>query len=78
MKNIMDAFLNKNLELRLRILLIWKSIFICRIWRNWILNTKDYTLKTYFMTSAAYHCLEINGHEFLKIVRKMRDNLTLD
>ncbi|KYN23201.1 hypothetical protein ALC57_04378 [Trachymyrmex cornetzi] len=66
-RNILDSFLNKNLAHRERLFLIWKSVFIFRIWRNWILEQNDLILSKNFITSNSYMSVEINAHFLLML-----------
>lgn len=74
-KAILDSFLDKSLKPRERLHLLWRSLFIFRIWRSWLLAHPSYSLKN-FITSNAFLCIEINAHAMLALIRKLRDDNT--
>lgn len=65
MKDIIDAFLDKNLKPIQRVRKILYPIFIIRIWRHFIISSKKYKLKNNFITSPCYTCLELNAHSLV-------------
>lgn len=67
MRNYIDAFMDDSLLPLERVNKIWYSIFLVRIWRNYILNRK-LPLKNNFLTSNCYSCLEINAHTLILIL----------
>ena len=70
MRNIRDAFLDKSISPLHRIFLMWKSIFILRIWRTW-LDENGYAQSEHFITPNAYTCIEVNGHMLVNIVLRV-------
>ena len=70
MKYIRDAFLNKALSPIHRIYLMWKTIFILRIWRTW-LDENGCSEAEHFITPNAYTCIEINGHLMVNIALRV-------
>lgn len=70
---ITDAYLEKSTDTNHRIFLAWYLIFFVRLWRFWICNDKESTLKTNFLTPNVYACLELNGHSILNILEKYRN-----
>lgn len=70
-----------------RLLQLWQSVFLLRIWRNWISeidkkNKKDktiskpellYNLQNNFISSNAYECIELNAHSLLQLIVKFRN-----
>lgn len=77
-RNILQSFLNKNLARKKRLFLIWKSIFIFRIWRNWILEQNNLTLSKNFITSNSYMSIEINAHFLFMLFQKISSNSNLN
>ena len=67
MRDIRDAFFNKTLSPLRRLYLIWKTVFIFRIWRSW-LSKNGYSEEDHFITSNAYTCVELNGHMMANLV----------
>lgn len=65
MRNIIDAFMDKNLQPLCRVEKIWHSVFVLRIWREYILSHKIFTLKDNFITTNCYTCIEINAHSLI-------------
>lgn len=74
MKDIQDSFINIKVPCRLRIFKIWRSLFIVRGWRIWLLQTKELTLKNSFITTNTSTCIEINAHSLVRIVQELRDS----
>lgn len=48
-----------------RVRKMWYSLFLIRIWRQFILSKKEYTLKDNFLTGNCYSCIEINAHSLI-------------
>lgn len=69
-----------------RVYKIWHSLFMLRIWRNWIWqievaakkNRKHppkvfYTLNENFISSNAYECVELNANNLIHLISKLRN-----
>ncbi|CAH1106806.1 unnamed protein product [Psylliodes chrysocephalus] len=56
---------------------LWYSVFILRIWRQWIKQSDSYTLKDNFITLNAYTCIEINAHSIISIIKKFSSDESL-
>lgn len=56
-----------------RIRKIWFPLFLVRIWRNFIVLSKQYSLKNNFLTTNCYSCLEINAHSLISIILHLRE-----
>ncbi|RXX91571.1 hypothetical protein DD587_31600, partial [Klebsiella pneumoniae] len=54
------AFLDKTLSIVERIYKIWYCIFFLRIWKKWIKDQRQYTVKDNFLSSNCYTCVELN------------------
>lgn len=52
---------------------LWYCVFIIRIWRNWIISNRKYTLTDNFLSLNCYICIEINAHSMVNIIQKLRD-----
>lgn len=64
-RDILDAYMNPELPPLERIEKIWYRVFILRIWRQFIVSHKKYTLKDNFLTSNCYSCVELNAHSLV-------------
>lgn len=78
MKDIHDSFINTEVPCRLSIFKIWRTLFIVRGWRVWLLQTKGRTLNNNFITSNTSTCIEINAHSLVRIVQELRDSNNAD
>lgn len=67
------SYIDPNLTAIERVYKIWYAVFILRIWRSWIMKTKQYTLKNNFITLNCYTCIEINAHHLIKIIIQLRE-----
>ena len=72
------SFLCKVTDVKERLYRIWYVVFFLRMWKSWILSSKQYTLKDNFITNNAYTCIEINAHNLIKIVKIFRSTPNLD
>lgn len=72
---ILDAFLNKSLNVEQRIYNIWYSIFFIRLWRQWLV-ANNFSLYNNCITLNTYTCIELNGHGLLLLIDKCRQNNT--
>lgn len=52
---------------------IWHGLYFLRIWRDWLLKNKAYSLKENFITYNAYMCVEINAYFLIHLIVKLRD-----
>lgn len=68
MRNFIDSFLDTKLSPLERVQKVWYSIFIVRIWREYVLRTKSLNLKNNFLTSYCYVCLELNAHSLVLLL----------
>lgn len=73
MNDIFDSYINSTIPCRLRVFKMWKSLFIVRAWKAWILRNKGLTLKNNFITSNTATCIEINSHSLIRIIDKLRE-----
>lgn len=68
MRDTSDAYLDSNLSPLERIRKSWYSLFIFRIWRQFINSRKQYNLKDNFLTLNCYTCVELNAHSIVRIL----------
>lgn len=73
---ITSAFTNFSLKPLERIYLMFHSIYVLRIWRNFIKCSKEYSLTKNFITLNAYSCVEINGQTLIDLIIKFREENT--
>lgn len=73
-KLITSSFLATNLMPIERIYRIWYSVFFLRCWRKWLKSNNNYSLKENFISDNAYTCIEINAHNLIQAIIKLRSN----
>lgn len=73
-KLITSSFLATNLMATERIYRIWYAAFFLRCWRKWLKSNSNYSLKENFITDNAYTCIEINAHNLIQAIIKLRSN----
>lgn len=73
-KLITSSFLSIHLKPVERIYNIWFAIYFIRCWRKWLKSQKDYSFDENFISDNAYTCLEINAHNLIQIILKLRNN----
>lgn len=73
MSDVFAAF-DRKLSPLDRISNMWRSVFLLRIWRNFILKKNGLTLKNNFITSFCYRCIEINAHSLVFILLFLKKN----
>lgn len=71
--NVIDAFENELLLPLQRVEKMWYSLFMIRLWRQYIIQTKSLTLKHNFLTSNCYSCLELNAHGLILIMLNLKN-----
>lgn len=72
MRNVIEAFMDESLSPQERIRKIWYSVFLVRLWRQFIEKSKTLTLKDNFLTANCYSCLELNAHSLIFIIVFLR------
>lgn len=73
MRDIISSFMDPNLPPLQRIRKIWYSVFLIRMWREFIVASEEYTLKENFMSANCYACIELNAHELVKCLLHLRE-----
>lgn len=73
-RDIIDAYTDVSLKPLERTQKIWNALFIIRIWRNYILDHKRYTLAKNFLTHNCYTCIELNAHSLIAIMLYLKRN----
>lgn len=74
MRDVISAYMAPNLTPLERIRKIWHSLFLIRIWRGYVLSTKNLTLKKNFWTQYCYICIELNAHSLVLLLLHMKKN----
>lgn len=75
---VLDSYLDRNLDIQERHYKLWYAVFFFRQWRNWIITSREYTLKDNFITLNAYTCIEINAHTLLSLTLRHIKNGSLN
>ena len=68
----MTSIFDKSISPLDRIVLIWRIVFFCGIWRKW-LSFNGYSEKEYFLTSNAYLYIQINAHTMLCLLINVKN-----
>lgn len=74
MSDAVAVFEDENLLHLERVEKSWYALFIVRIWRSFIVNTPEYTLKNNFMSSFCYYCIEQNAHSLVLMLMYLKKN----
>lgn len=74
MRNIVDTFYDSTLTPLERIGKYWHSVFILRIWRDYIESQENLSIKYNFLSPASYICIEINAHSLVQLVIYLKNN----
>lgn len=56
-----------------RVRLMWKSLFIVRMWRHYIIKSRRLTIEKNFLTHYSYVCLELNAHSIVQIILFLKE-----
>jgi len=78
MRNVMDSYLDKTLDVKIQIKKAWYAVYFMRYWRAWILLNPMYSLGNNFITSNAYKSIELNAHSLIIYMMTLRDHVTSD
>lgn len=73
MSDILLAFDDEKIDPLERVRKMWRSLFLVRIWRKFVLNSPGLTLKENFMSSNCFYCIELNAHSLVFILRYLRN-----
>lgn len=74
MRDVTDAFLNRDLKPLERVKKMWYAVFILRLWRRYIVTHRNYSLETNFLTANCYSCIELNAHSLVQTILYLRNN----
>lgn len=67
-RDVVSSYMERNLTPLQRVRKIWYSLFLIRIWREFILSRKNTALKDNFISQNCYVCIEINAHSLVKCI----------
>lgn len=67
-RDIVDSYMERNLTPLQRIRKIWYSLFLIRIWREFIVSRKNATLTDNWLSLNCYVCIELNAHSLVKCI----------
>lgn len=73
-RKIIDSFMDQSLKPLERVYKIWYSVFMLRLWRNFIINQKPLTLKDNFLTVNCLSCIELNAHSLIFCLLQLKEN----
>lgn len=72
--NILQSFLDIRLAPIERVRKIFFSVFVLRIWRKFIIESKNkYTLANNFISHNCYSCVEINAHSLVFLILNLKE-----
>ena len=77
-KNVVDSYLDKSLDLVSRLEKIWYATFFVRYWRKWVIVNPMCTIKVNFISHNCYMCIELNAHALITYVLSIRDHFQGD
>lgn len=67
-RSVVAAYMERNLTPLQRIRKMWYSLFLIRIWRDFIMTRKNATLKDNCISLNCYICIELNAHSLVKCI----------
>lgn len=72
-RTMVTSFTSKSLSPLERVAGVWKMVFFLRCWIYW-LQQNNFSPTENFITSNTYHCIEVDAHNLLLILRFFRAN----
>lgn len=57
LRDIIDSYMDQSLTPLQRVRKLWYSLFLVRIWRDFILTNKNYSLRENFFSANTYSCI---------------------
>lgn len=73
LRDIIDSYMDQNLTVLQRIRRLWYSVFLLRIWRQYITSHEKHTLKENFLTANCYSCIELNAHTLVQCILHLKE-----
>lgn len=74
LRNQIDAFEDESLSPLVRVEKLWYSLFMVRLWRKHVKESKKLSLKKNFLTQNCYSCLELNAHGLVAIISFLKNS----
>lgn len=68
LRDIVDSYLDKKLTPLMRVRKAWYSLFVIRLWREYVKSSPTFTLGNNFMSSNCFNCIELNAHSLVLIL----------
>lgn len=75
-RDIGNSFLLFDLNPLDRVFLIYRGLYFLRFWRQYIKNSRSYTVNENFITYNTYTCVEINANSLVLLIKLFRDRNT--
>ena len=69
---VVDSYLDEQITPLERIHKAWYAVFFFRYWRKWIVNSKEYSIQSNFITENSYSCIELNAHSLILLLQTAR------
>lgn len=73
LRKILDSMLKLSLKPLECIERIWYAVFLFRIWRQFIIDSTEFTLKDNFLTNNCFSCIELNAHSLVKVLLRLKN-----
>lgn len=71
-RDITESYMDSKLSPLERVRKIYYPLYIIRMWRHSVLESKKYTLKENFLSANCYNCIELNAHSLVKIMLHLK------
>lgn len=68
-----DSFMCLDMEPLKRVLLMYRTVYFLRIWKEFVKGAPTYTLGNNFISSNLYSCVELNAKALIQLIKKFRD-----
>lgn len=72
MQYVIDSYMDESLSPLERVYKIWYSVFMLRLWRQFIVKKKELSLKENFLSQNCYVCMELNAHIMVKLLLQLK------
>lgn len=72
MRRHVFAFIDPKMKPLDRIDDVWYSLFMVRLWREYILSHPTYSFKDNFLTANSYSCLELGAHFLVNVILHLK------
>lgn len=73
LSSILRSYLDPSLKPVERVRHIWFATFVLRIWKTFIMQARNYTVKDNFISQNCYVCVEINAHSIVHLMLQLRE-----